>query len=233
MPPSIVRAEPVSAAARRAMVDNQIRTYDVTDKRLLAAFEAVPRELFLPPELADLAYSDAALTVASEQGAKRCLCAPMVLARMFQGFDLVPSDRMLIVGAGPGYAAAIAAELCGSVVALECEPDFVDETDAKLRALGLPVQAVSGPLDAGYPAGAPYNAILICGAVETELDALLGQLAAGGRLVAVQTASHEATRRSGKVVRFDRIGDEVSSRVLFDATLPVLDAFREVPAFTF
>jgi protein-L-isoaspartate(D-aspartate) O-methyltransferase len=234
MSPSIVQAEPTSAVARRAMVDNQIRTFDVTDKRVLAAFEAVPRELFLPKHLSALAYSDAPLAVACESGGKRRLLTPMVLARMFQALDLVPEDHILVVGAGTGYAAAIASELCNKVVALESAPDFVKATEANLQALGSFENVVfCGPLNEGVASAAPYTAILVCGAVETRLEPLLAQLEPGGRLLAIEAASHDATERSGKVVRFDRFGNDISSRVMFDATAPVLDDFRAQPVFTF
>ena len=157
----------------------------------------------------------------------------MVMARMFQGLELERDDRTLIVAAGTGYAAAVAAELCGSVVALESDPWFVSATEANMAGLGLKGRAVLGPLGGGEPSGAPYSAVMICGAVETDMSLLLRQLMPGGRLVAIQTASHEATRRSGKVVRFDRFGDEFSSRVLFDATTPVLADFRLEAAFSF
>ena len=219
-----------SASARRAMVDNQVRTYDVTDQKVLAAFDTVPRERYLPAAMADLAYSDAALTVPTPSGALHAFLAPMVLARMFQALALEPDDAALVVAALPGYAAAIAAELCGQVVALG--PDGSAPVAASSATAGTPMPAV-GPLAAGWRPAAPYDAILIAGGVETNLDALLDQLKSGGRLVAIQTAAHEGTRRSGKVVRYDRIGRDISSRVVFDATAPVLDEFRLEPSFVF
>lgn len=231
---TIVRAEPTTAGARRAMVDNQIRTYDVTDQRVLEAFEVVPRELFVAPAHADLAYSDGVLSVTGSNGARRVLLAPMVLARMIQGLDLKSTDRILVVAAGSGYAAAIVAEICSTVTALEVDPAFVEQAASNFRALGNTVaHAVQGPLDRGYASNAPYTAILVCGAVERDLTELLGQLDDGGRLVAIQTASHEATRRTGKAVRYDRLASEISSRVLFDAFAPVLEAFRQEPTFVF
>ena len=234
MGPSIGRAEQASASSRRAMVDNQIRTYDVTDQRVLAAFEVVPRELFLPAKFADLAYSDATLSVESGAGTTRSDLRPMTLARMIQGLDLAPDDQVLVVGAGNGYAAAVVAELCSSVVALESDDAFVSSTASHAAALGLThCHSVGGQLHHGHKPAAPFTAILVCGAVERAVDELLAQLAPGGRLVTIETAAHEATRRSGKVVRFDKIGGDMSSRVLFDATAPVLDEFREEPAFVF
>ncbi len=215
------------------MVDNQIRTFDVTDQRVLAAFEAVPRELFLPDRLVDLAYSDATLSTSCDSG-RRPQLVPMVLARMIQGLELEPGDRALVIAPGTGYAAALVAELCRTVVALESEAGFVQAIAANLSGLGIDwCEAALGPLAEGYAARQPYAAILVCGAVERDLRTLCDQLSPGGRIIAIQTASHEGTRRSGKVVQFDRIGDDISSRVLFDATAPVLDAFRQEPAFTF
>jgi protein-L-isoaspartate(D-aspartate) O-methyltransferase len=216
------------------MVDNQIRTFDVTDQRVLAAFEAIPRELFLAEALADLAYSDANLSCACDGGPRRALLTPMILARMIQGLDLGPADRALVVGCGTGYAAALVRELCPSVTALENQAGFVEALRANAAALSpAGCEAALGPLDRGHLAGGPYTAILVCGAVERGLEKLLDQLGSGGRLVTIETASHEATRRSGKVVRFDRIGNDFSSRVLFDATAPVLVEVRLEPAFSF
>ena len=230
----VVRAEPTSASARRAMIDNQIRTYDVTDQRVLAAFEAIPRELFLPERLADLAYSDAVLSIDSGEGIARSLLRPMVLARMIQGLDLGPADQVLVVGAASGYAAAVIAELCSAVTSLESDDGFVRLAANNAGTLGLSgVRSVGGPLTQGCQSAAPFSAIIVCGAVEKGLEHLLEQLAPGGRLVAIETSRHEATRRSGKVVRFDKIGGDISTRVLFDATAPVLPEFREEPAFVF
>jgi protein-L-isoaspartate(D-aspartate) O-methyltransferase len=158
----------------------------------------------------------------------------MVLARMLQGIDIDETDRTLIVGGGTGYDAAIAAMLSAKVVALESDAGFAEQAGANFRALGLTnIEAVSGKLDKGHAEGTPYNVIIVCGGVERRLDDLLAQLAPAGRLAAIQTASRDATRGSGRVVRYERIGNDISSRVLFDAAAPVLDEFREAPAFVF
>ncbi|MCW6507165.1 protein-L-isoaspartate O-methyltransferase family protein [Lichenifustis flavocetrariae] len=218
--------------ARRAMVDNQIRTFDVTDQPLLDRFYTIPREFFLPPELADLAYSDAVLTVGS--GTKRAQLAPMVLARMLQGAKLELTDRVLVVGGGTGYAAAIVAGLVANVVALESDAALSEQAAAAFQVLGLVnVTAKTGPLIAGDPAGAPFDLIVVPGAVESHCDTLLAQLAARGRMAAIQKTVFDGVRRSGKAVLFERFGADVSTRSLFDSSAPVLEEFRVAETFAF
>ncbi len=221
------------SAQRRAMVDGQIRTFAVTDAAVIAAFSAVPRELFLPEGLRGLAYSDAILTLPGG-AAGRALLQPMVLARLMQGAMIEPTARALVVGGGNGYAACILARIAASVVTLDTDPAWATSAEGLARNLGLAaVRAVSGDLVKGFPEGAPYDVIVVQGAVEVRLDALLGQLAPGGRLVAIEGHRGDASRRAGKAVAFRRAGDDVSVRPLFDATVPVLDEFRRPPAFVF
>lgn len=222
---------------RRLMVDSQIRTFDVTDPRVIAAFDTVPRERFLPDVLRGFAYSDAALTLRAPllagQG-ERVLLRPMHLARMLQGAAVKPGDRALVVAGEAGYAAALLAAMGCDVVSLESEPGLAALAEDVLRALDpAKVRAVSGPLAAGVPAGAPYDLILVQGAVETNLDGLVGQLAPGGRLVVIEASSKGPSRGTGRAVRLVHVGPEVSARSLFDAVAPILPEFRRAPAFVF
>jgi protein-L-isoaspartate(D-aspartate) O-methyltransferase len=213
------------AKARRMMVDCQIRPTDVTDRDLLAAFLAVPRERFVPADRADVAYLDRDLPIDQ----KRALLKPMVLARLIQAAEVKASDRVLDVAGGSGYGAAILARLAGAVTALE------DDADRSRRGGDLLAQAgagqvtpVCGLLDAGWPGGAPYDVILVNGACETEPQGLLRQLSEGGRLVAVM-----GTGPDGKATLFRRDRGEIGSRTLFDAGAPALPAFAKAPAFVF
>jgi protein-L-isoaspartate(D-aspartate) O-methyltransferase len=230
----IVRDLSATRLLRRAMVDNQIRTFDVTDQPVLDRFYTVPRELFLPPELASLAYSDAVLTV-GEGGTRRVMLIPMVLARLIQGAAVQPTDKVLLVGGGLGYAAAILAGLAASVVSLESDPAFGLMAGGGLRSLGLAnVTTVTGPLAEGSSTGAPYDVIVVAGAVESGLETLLGQLAMRGRLVTIRKTLFDGVRRNGKAVLFERLGPgEFSDRNLFDSSAPVIDGFQAAAGFSF
>lgn len=208
------------AQARRLMVDCQLRTFDVNDIAVLDAFDDVPRERFVPPGREDFAYIDGTLPL----GHGRAMPAPMLLARMIQALAIGPGARVLDVAAGYGYAAAVLGRLGASVVALEPVPTLA--AAARERLLGVDI--VEGPLEAGEPAGAPYDAILINGRIEVRPQALLGQLRDGGRLVCVM-----GRERAAKTTLFVRAGDAFGARPLFDAALPGLEGFAAEAAFAF
>lgn len=231
-----VEADGLSTAAlRRMMVDGQIRTFDVTDQRVLETFYRTPRELSLPAGLRGLAYSDASLVVPFGAAAGgRAMLQPMFLAKLMQGATLQATHRVLVVAGASGYTAAVVAPLVASVVSLETDAALTRSAADYLATLGLGnATAVTGPLEAGHPEGAPYDCIVVAGGVEVGLERLFAQLAPGGCLVTVHGKATEPERRAGKAVRYDRVADDVSPRNLFDATVPVLDAFREPPGFRF
>lgn len=213
------------AQARRMMVDGQLRTYDVTDAALLAAFDAVPREAFVAPGHEPFAYADRDVPAAAD-GSRQVL-APMVLARLIQALVVRPGCRVLDVAGGLGYAAAILSRLGADVRGLEGE-DLAAEAGRRLAAAGYPVPVHAGPFDQGLAGDAPYDAILVNGAVETRPDALIAQLGEGGRLACVVGRG-----RSAKATLFVRGGETVGARGLFDAAAPLLPAFRTEPAFVF
>lgn len=219
------------AQARRHMVENQLRTFDVNDLRVLAAFESVPRELFVPAGREGLAYIDQDLPVSDGLAVleRRSMLAPMVLARMIQALNLDRGDKVLDVACGLGYSSAIMARLGASVVALESSPVLVEAARERLAAVGAEgVVMAQGLLEEGCREAAPFDAILVNGSIDRRPDVLLGHLAEGGRLVAVRGRG-----RAGSAVLFVRAGEAFGSRSLFDAVAPVLDAFREEPGFVF
>ena len=219
-----------SATRRQTMVDCQVRTFDVTDQRVIARFLAVPRERCLPAAVRDLAYSDVGLVTP----AGRYLLPPLVLARMIQNAQVRSTDRVLDVAAGSGYGSAILAGLAASVTALEADAALQAELRAGLAAAGVTgVLAEQGALEQGVAAGAPYDVIMVNGAIETNLDGLFAQLADGGRLVAIRRAVLDPTGRAAKVMCWEKRHGEVGTRYLFDASAPVAAAFRTAPAFVF
>jgi protein-L-isoaspartate(D-aspartate) O-methyltransferase len=217
--------------ARRAMVDGQVRTSDVTDLGLIAAMLEIPREAFVPQAQAALAYLDRDVVIAdaTASGPARYLMKPMVLARLIQAADPSPRDSVLVIGAGSGYAAAVMSRLAGKVVALEEDESLCQQARSVLPALASHnVTVIHGPLADGAPAAGPYDVILIDGGAEIVPDLLCGQLTRGGRLVAVVSSGP-----LGKAKLFQPVNGKCSGRELFDANAPVLPGFSLAPAFVF
>jgi protein-L-isoaspartate(D-aspartate) O-methyltransferase len=220
------------AARRRAMVDCQLRTFEVTDPSVLAAFETAPREIFVGPGNAAVAYSDSQIRLRMGS-AQRVLLAPMVLARLIQAAEIGPQARVLDVAGATGYSAAILAALAGSVVTLEDDAAFTAAARANLAQLEIAnVRAETGALREGFKDASPYDVILVNGAVEDSLYGLFGQLAPGGRLLAVLRRPGQSGL-AAKATRFDRIGSDISPLPVFDAAAAVLPAFARAPAFVF
>ncbi len=210
--------------ARINMVDCQIRPNRVDNERLLGAMSAVPRELFVPPALAGVAYADRSIQIAPG----RFMMEPMFLARLLEAAAIDSNAKALVVGAGTGYSAALLSALAGSVVALESDPALAETARNNLARLGCAnVSVVSGPLTAGWPAAGPYGAILIDGAIRDLPESIAQQLAAGGSLVAIEMRGG----RSGSGVLYRNIGGSVSGRAVFDAAAPYLPGFAPQPVF--
>lgn len=219
------------AQARRAMIDGQVRVNDVTDTAVIAAMLEIPREQFVPESRADLAYIDDDLCIREAGDGKpaRYLMEPMVLAKLLQALALDATARVLDVGAGSGYAAAVLGRIAGSVTALEDDEDLIRRAGRDLAKAGVAnVEVVKGALPAGWAGSAPYDAILIEGAVETVPQALFDQLKDGGRLGAVIRKDSSA-----KAILFVRTGDNISARRLFDAAIPSLPGFEAPKTFVF
>ncbi len=214
------------AAARTNMVENQIRTNRVLDPHVTRALADVPRELFVPKPMRGFAYVDDDLDV----GGGRFIIEPLVLARLLVEARITPDDVVLNIGDATGYATAIIAKLAQTVVALECDAEWATRATQALNDLGIDNAAVvQGKLDQGYPAQAPYDVIVVAGAVaELPVD-LCRQLTDGGRLVAVVNA----VPGLGKGTLVVRVGDTWGRRVLFDAATPVLPGFQPKPKFVF
>jgi len=202
------------ATARRRMVDNQLRTSNVTDRRILAAMDEVPRERFVPEARQALAYVDAA----HDLGAGRSLGAPAAFARLVQLAEVGPDDTALDVGAGTGYGTAVLARLAARVTGVESEPALAAAARALLADLGVANADISeGPLEGtGLPKDA-YDAVVMEGAVYEVPQSLFALLKEGGRLVAL-------VQQNGASVAhvYVRSGGRIATRAEFNTALPPL-----------
>lgn len=208
------------AALRRMMVDCQLRTYDVTDRAVLAAADTVPREAFLPPDLSHLAYLDRSVAI---PGTGRTLMAPMVVARMIQFLELQPGETVLEYGGGTGYGAALMA-LMGMEATLY-------EPDESARALAGPALAAAGAavtITGTAPAPECFDAVLVSGACEIAPEPLFGLIKEEGRLIVV-----EGVGRAARVRLYQKTGASIAARTVFDAAAPILSEFKKVPGFVF
>ncbi len=213
------------AVARQHMVDSQIRTNKVTDERLIEAIRALPRERFVPEALRARSYVDDDLELAPG----RYLMEPMVTGRLIQASAVKATDMALVVGAATGYAAALLAKLANTVVALEADAALAQRASATFAELGIDNAAVvEGPLAAGCAKHAPYDVILLDGAIEHLPQAVVDQLGEGGRMVGVAIEGGV-----GRAMLWVKSGGVLSNRILFDANVTPLPGFSAPTRFVF
>ena len=209
---------PDFSAAREAMVESQLRPQGVTDPVVLAAMGSVRRENFLPSHTRPLAYVDRAVAI----GDGRFLAAPAVLGQLLTQMRPERGQRALVVGAGTGYSAAILADIGLEVKAVESSPALA------AVALEQGVNVVEAALEGGYAAGAPYDQVLIDGAVEYIPDEIVEQLTDGGLL-----GTALIDRGVARLVIGRRIGGAFGTLSIGDAGVPALPGFSRPTAFTF
>ena len=189
------------------MVERQLRRRGIGDERVLAAMGEVPREAFLPAGLREQAYEDSALPIGEEQ----TISQPWIVAAICQALELDGSELVLEVGTGSGYSAAVLARLAAHVVSIERHESLSQEATRVLEALGFRnVEIVVGDGSLGAPQRAPFDAIAVHAAAPAPPPALIGQLAAGGRLV-VPVAAEDADvltllRRAGDRIETTNLG---------------------------
>ena len=213
------------ALARDLMVDGQLRPNKVTDRRILAAMRRLPREAFMPEAAAAMAYIDDDVGIAPG----RFMLRPLVIARLIQLATPRAGENALVVGAGSGYGAAVLASCGVHVTALEEAADLVDLAGRALAAAGAQVSLVHGKLAAGCAALAPFDLILIEGAVRAIPDAIGAQLGPTGRLVAIVWPEGGASA----AVLAEPTPGGLRARPEFDAAAKLLSPLATAPAFSF
>ena len=212
--------------ARRNMVEGQVRPNRVTSAEVLGAMMSVPREIFVPESMLAIAYADEAVLI----GDHRFLMEPMIVGRLLQEAAIRHTDTVLIVGAATGYTAALASRLAMRIVAVEEDEGLRRAASFNLSRLAVNnVTLAPGPARIGHAANAPYDVILLDGAVAEVPEQLIGQLGDGGRLLGVVKPG----RRMGRAWIFERVGGVSSGRPLFDAGAAWLPGLAPADDFVF
>lgn len=191
------------------MVAEQLQPHGVTDERVLEVMASIPREEFLPQKMRRYAYEDRALAIDCGQ----TISQPLVVALMSQAVAPHPDDVALEVGAGSGYQAAVLSRLCRKVITLEREPALAEHASATLSRLGftnVDVAVADGSL--GWPSLAPYNVILVAAAAKDVPQALIDELAEGGRMAIPVVVSPDEPQ---DLRLYTRVGGELRYRSLF------------------
>jgi len=213
------------SAARDAMVESQIRTSDVTDLAVLAAFRHTARESFVPTARKALAY--AGCHVETDEG--RTMLAPRDLAKMVQAAEIESGDVVLDMACGRGYSTAILAQLADTVVGLETdEASVARATELLVEADISNAAVVQGDLKSGAAEHGPFNVIFIGASVPAVHSQWFSQLANGGRIVCIVQ-----TGPIGRVTVFTKSGDAIGQKVIFDTSAPYLSGFEPEAAFVF
>jgi len=217
------------AVQRKNMICSQVMPSDIANRAIPRAMGEIPREAFVPAAMAALAYMDGPVTVLGPRPGRgaRALMAPRTFAMLLDLAAIGPGDRVLDAGCATGYGVAVLSRLAGAVTGLESDADLASEARARLAELAPGAGAiVTGDLDRGHAAGAPYDVIFLEGSVPEIPAALFDQLADGGRLAAIVTGGGIARaavwRRSGAVF---------GKAAAFDATAPALPGFEKKPQF--
>ncbi|MGR6327734.1 protein-L-isoaspartate O-methyltransferase family protein [Sphingomonas sp. XXL09] len=208
---------------RHAMVASQLRTNAVNDQRVIAAMMSVPREIFVPEASRLLAYRDTALPA----GRGRAINLPMVTGRLLTEAYLTADDRVLLIGAAGGYAAALLASIVASVVAVEEDAELV--AIARDALAGTPnVEIVEGSLTEGYAAGAPYDVLIVDGAIEQVPDLLVNQVRTDGRVVTGLVEKGVIRLASGR-----KTDGGFGLTPFMDSDCVILPGFEKPSGFTF
>src|SRR5258706_692063 len=214
-----------SAVQRANMVATQLRTNDVSDARVRNAMLVIPRERFVPDAVKPLAYMEGCIALKNN----RVMIDARSFGKLLQLATILPDDVVLDLGCGTGYSSAVLSLIAGRVVALEEDPELAARAQDNLRALGMTnVAVVNGPLAQGWSKAAPFDVIVVNGAIEEEPTGLVKQLKSGGRLVTIWRDGE-----AGHARLYVNDNGAVGNRSAFDAQVPVLPGFEKRPTFVF
>lgn len=215
----------MTTVALEQMVMQQVRAWDVLEDRVLDTLRKVPRERFVPRDFRAVAYADAPIPLPHGQH----MLTPQLIGRILQAIDATPTESVLEVGTGSGYMAALLGAHADHVWSVEIDPQLAETARENLRRAGVTNVAVEvGNGLEGLAAHAPYDAIMVSGAVPVVPEALLEQLKPGGRLFAIEGAAPAM-----EAVLYTRAGDGFRRVAVFETVVPPLLAAAPAPAFAF
>jgi len=222
-----------SNTMRKHMILGQLYTNDITDKRILEAMAAIPREPFLPDNLKGAAYVDEDLDV----GNNRYLMAPLTFAKLLDLAEITPACRILNIGCLTGYTAAVLSRLGAQVIATDSDASSIVQARTHMQRLNIKnvnLQPVSTMSD-GYAMSAPYDVIVIQGAISFISETLGSQLAVRGRMVTVRNISKRSDSNIGlgKGLLVTRLDHRLQYREHFDASCAILQSFEQATDFVF
>jgi protein-L-isoaspartate(D-aspartate) O-methyltransferase len=211
--------------ARRQMVKQQIRTWDVFDPGVLEVMESVQRDRFVPEQFADIAYSEAEIPI----GHRQIMCAPSLEGRMLQSLELGPNDKVLEIGTGTGYLTACLASLVKSLTSVDIYQDFIDAAESRLAEAGINnVSLHCMDALASLPDG-EFDAILVSGSMPQLEKRLVESLGAGGRMFVI---TGDSPAMSAQLITRDDTG-EWQSTEMFETSIPPLVNAVSTPEFSF
>lgn len=211
-------------AARTLMVDCQVRPNNIVDDRIVTAMRSIRRERFVPADRAARAYGDAEIGL----GHGRTMPSPLTIGKLAHFAAIRPGERVLVIGANTGYGTALLASCGGIVFALESSAALRAIATEALAAEAIDARVVAGRLAEGAPQHAPYDAIVIEGAIDRLPDSLAAQLTPTGRLIAILRQ-----RGVGRIVRAQASGERFAHRMLADCHASLLSEFSPEPEFSF
>lgn len=209
--------------ARHAMIEQQVRPWDIVDLQVLAAMSAVPRENFVPAAYRDLAFADTELPI----GHGETMFKPVLEGRMLQGLKLQPNDEVLEIGTGTGYITACLASLCRSLVSVDLHADFIGDAKERLTALDLNNVRYEQADVLAFDPGQQFDAIAVTGAVTKVPPSFLNWLRPGGRLFIIrgQSPAQEAVCLTRTAQGFD-------TESLFETDIPYLVGAQPIDRFS-
>ncbi len=214
-----------NADARETMIDTQVRPNDVTDRRIHAALQDIPREPFLPKSRHALAYAE----FEHETAPGRWMWRSRDFAKLLQAADITAEDEVLDIAPGTGYSSAILSKLAAAVIGLETDQELAEAASARLDELDIDnADVVSGDLSAGLAGEGPYDVIFVNGSVDAPAQAWFEQLKDGGRLAVVVR-----TGKASHACIYTKADNVISCRKVFDSAPPRLPGFEAAPSFSF